>query len=236
MTGKQRVLKALNFEEPDRVPRFTTFWGEFFDAWHRQKGEDYDGDILDYYGIDMVVAAADETPWPTSAGALKKEKGELIERTGWGSIERSKDGAHFTEVLETAVAERADPESLRFDDPLMDARYEAAGGIVDAHRDRLAVFTKTGGPYLRSSFIRGREDLLLDIAEDPAWTKAFVERVTDHLTAVGVESIRRFGLEDTGIWIYDDVCDMSGPIMGPKTYEKIFYPSLCRMIDAYKAA
>ncbi|MDK1031535.1 MAG: uroporphyrinogen decarboxylase family protein, partial [Planctomycetia bacterium] len=236
MTGKERVLLALDFEEPDRVPRYTTFWGGFLEDWHRQKGKDFSGDILDYYGIDIVVAAADETPWPTSAGVVKQEKGQLVERTGWGTVERSRDDAQFTEVLETAVPKRIDPDSLQFDDPLLDVRYEAAGHIADAHRDKQAVFAKTGGPYLRPSFIRGRENLLLDIAEDPAWTKAFVERVTEHLTAVGVESIRRFGLEDTGIWIYDDVCDMAGPIMGPKTYEKIFYPSLCRMVDAYKAA
>lgn len=30
-------MKALNFEEPDRVPRHENFWPEFTEAWCRQK-------------------------------------------------------------------------------------------------------------------------------------------------------------------------------------------------------
>jgi uroporphyrinogen decarboxylase len=84
--------------------------------------------------------------------------------------------------------------------------------------------------------MRGQQDFLMDVAEDPEWTRAFVDRVTDHILTVGVESIRRFTLQQTGIGIYDDICSIHGPVMGPRAFERIFLPSLRKMVKAYKKA
>ena len=236
MTGRDRVMRALAFEEPDRVPRFFGFWPEFIDAWRQAKGVGPEADISRWCGSDMLVVAADETVWPTAAGVVEQHGTTRVERTGWGALVRARDDAKFTAMLEAAVPRRVDPDTLCFDDPLLDARYEQAAQAAALHRDELAVFCKTGGPYLRAAYMRGQEQFLMDVAEDPGWVKAFVGRVTDHIAAVGVESIRRFGLEDTGIGIYDDACTIHAPIMGPKAYEQLFYPSLCKMVDAYRAA
>ena len=232
----ERVMKALNFEEPDRVPRFDLFWPEFTDVWRRGKGLAPDADPTDYYGVDMVVVAADETAWPTRAEVLSGDMGEFTERTGWGAVHRRVEGRFFYEEIEPGLSERIDPDKLEFDDPLLDSRYEAAGARAEQYKGRCAVFAKTGGPYLRAATVRGIENFLVDIAEDPEWVMAFVERMTDHMIQVGVEQIRRFGLESTGIGIYDDVATNHGLIMGLSRYEKLFYPSLRKMVAAYKKA
>ena len=39
MTSKERVIAAMNFQEPDRVPRyFSPFWSEFKALWERVHG------------------------------------------------------------------------------------------------------------------------------------------------------------------------------------------------------
>ena len=235
-SGQERVMKALNFQEADRVPRFETFWSEFTKGWLREKGLDAEAEPSDYYDIDMVVVAADETPWPSRAGVVERRGTSRLERNGWGSLWRRKEGAKFYREVEVALPERVDPESLEFDDPLLDRRYEAAGRRAERHRGCRAVFCKTGGPYLRASFMRGTMNFLMDIADDPGWVKALVERVTDHITRVGVEQIRRYRLQETGIGIYDDIATSQGPIMGIASYEEIFYPSLQKMVRAYKEA
>ena len=231
-----RVMCALDFREPDRVPRFFSFWEEFGEAWRRHTGAAPDADILDWCGNDIIIAAADETVWPTRAGEVERDGDTIIERSGWGAVTRRRDDAKFSECIATALPERVDPDTLRFDDPRLDVRYEAATAHAAKYRDRAAVFAKTGGPYLRAAYMRGQEAFLMDIAEDPGWVKAFVERVAEHMAAVGVESIRRFGVQDTGIGIYDDACTIHAPIMGPRAYEELFYPSLCKMVDAYHRA
>ena len=229
----QRVKTMLSFEEPDRIPRFFSFWPEFNTAWDERYGPT---DLVAHFGNDITVVAADETAWPTRAEILSRDGDETIHRTGWGHTERIKTGTHFSEWIEPAITERVDPDSLVFDDPLLDARYEAAEKSAAAVKDQLFLFGKTGGPYLRAAFMRGEENFWMDVAEDPEWTRAFVDRVADHITQIGVEQVRRFGLSDTGMSIYDDVAASWGPFVGPANYEKIFLPALRRMIAAYKDA
>jgi len=232
MTGKQRVLAALEYRQADRTPRFWDyFWPEFCIEWT----ERFPGiDPMHHFGNDMQVVAADETPWPTLAGLIRETGQERIVRNGWGQVQRTKTGTYFNELIEVGVPKRIDPDAIPFDDPLMDSRY---AGMPDGDlRQKWFLFCKTGGPYMRSAFLRGEEQFWIDIGEDPTWVQAFVDRVTDHLIAVGVESIRRWGMQDTGIQINDDVAASWGPFVGPETYERIFLPPLRRMVKAYREA
>jgi uroporphyrinogen decarboxylase len=236
VTSHERVALALSFQEPDRVPRYIGFSDGFSQNWKSQKGEDTWQEFLDRLSSDFAIVSANEKPWPSRVKVIRENSNELVIRDGWGSVTLSKTNAEFEHILEPGVRERVDPDTLVFEDPHADHRYCGAEMRVQELWDSKYVVCKTGGPYIRGSFMRGREAFLLDMVEDPGWTKAFVERLSDHLTAVGVESIRRFQLQDTGIIMHDDVCAMRGPIMGPDTYEKLFYPSLCKMIKAYKEA
>jgi len=234
MTAKQRVTAALNFRESDRVPRmFNSFDDRFVRCWRERHG---DIGAEKFSGSDLTVTVANETAWPTRAGVVEERAGETVTRNGWGWLERRTEGTSFAEMFDRALAGRPDPETLVFDDPLLDERYEAAGQRFDALRDRLYVMCKTGGPYLRVAMMRGEEDFWLDIADDPGWVKAIVDRVADHITTVGVESLRRFACQDTGIAIYDDCAANWGPFISPDTYERLFLPALRRMIQAYRAA
>ena len=236
VASRDRVIKALNFEEPDRVPRYEGFWEEFADAWREQRQAPPDADPHEAYEIDMTVVAADETAWPSRSGELERNGSESLVRTGWGAVHRRFDSAKFYEELEPGLAERTDPDKLVFEDPLADTRYEEAGRRALECRDRVAVFAKTGGPYLRAATVRGMENFLMDVAEDPGWVKAFVDRLTDHMLTVGVEQIRRFGVQSTGIGIFDDIATNTSPMMGVDSYERLFYPSLRKMVRAYKEA
>ncbi|MBI2192239.1 MAG: hypothetical protein HYU36_09665 [Planctomycetes bacterium] len=236
LSSRERVMCALNFREPDRIPRFFSFWPEFVQTWQKTKGTGSHLDVARSYGSDMMIVAANETAWPSSAKTVEQAGDQIIHRTGWGELKRTRSGAMFSQTLQTALPKRVDPDRLEFEDPLLESRYEGAAAQAAAHQDEFAVFGKTGGPYLRAAFLRGQEDFLADIAEDPAWVKAFVDRVTDHILQVGQESIRRFQLQATGIGIYDDACSFSSPIMGPAAYEKLFFPALCKLVRGYKQA
>ena len=233
MTGKERVLAALEYREADRVPRFwDCFWDEFIVEWTKR----FPGsDVMRHFGNDMLVVVADETTWPTRAGVIRESGNERIVRNGWGKVNRIKRDAHFSELIEVAVPQRIDPDTIVFDDPLMDSRYEERF-FDDKLQEEWFLFCKTGGPYQRSTFLRGEEQFWVDIMDDPGWVRAFVDRVTDHLIAVGVESIRRWKMQETGIAICDDVAASWGPFVGPEIYERMFLPPLRRMVKAYKDA
>lgn len=238
MTSKQRVTAAMSFQEPDRIPRyFSSFWPEFDANWERVHGPT---DLFKHFGEDMRLVEPEESPWPGRAGVIERRGDQAIVRSGWGETKLTQFADLTPQVMgqliEPALKDRVDPETLEFDDPLLDSRFETAGKQAAALKNEYFVWCKSGGPYLRAAFMRGEEQFWLDVAEDPGWTRAFVDRVVDHIVTVAIEGMRRFGLEDTGIAIYDDVASSLGPFVGPKHYERVFLPALRRMVKAYKQA
>jgi uroporphyrinogen decarboxylase len=238
----ERVLTACAFRRPDRIPRFDGFW-EFPDAWRRRFG--------DPAGLtDILIWCPDESPLSSRARPLREEGGYLYEIDGWGRTIRRRPDAFFVETLAVTLPEGIDPDQVEFDPPELESRYltgKMDGSVTFptvAERDRAlaedkrrhCVFGKTGGPYLRSSFVRGESQFLLDMAADPAQAKDIADKVAQHLLAVGREEIRRWQLGATGIWIYDDMAYNHAPMFSPRQFEQVLLPAYRRMIRGYKEA
>ncbi|MAF12066.1 hypothetical protein CMK11_16605 [Candidatus Poribacteria bacterium] len=236
MDSLERVMAALEHRPPDRIPKFDSFWAEFASRARAELGLQSDVNLDDHFGIDITIAVADETPFPTRAVELSREGDEVVRRDGWGRVVRERAGAYFSEVLDVPVKAKGDLDRLAFDSPTMDARYAGFLRTVDANRDRRAVFCKTGGPFLRTSFMRGKVEFLMDIAGDPPFAKALSDRVADHIIEIGVESLRRGDLCDTGLWIYDDMAHNLQPFPSPRSFERVFLPAYRRMVRAFKNA
>jgi uroporphyrinogen decarboxylase len=251
MTSSQRVQAALNFERPDCPPLFDMYWGGFVAAWRKRHGllprhdiplDDvvYDDlDILSYFGVDMYQLIPDEEPWPGARQELKREDNYIIERDGWGRIIRRGTTSPYGIPVEVPLVKKAELDRLDFEPIGSDRRYAPMfAGIDRARRMRHQpyLFLKTGGPYLRSSFLRGEHQWYLDIATDSAFAAALATRVTDHLIGVGCEALRRSNLADTSIWIYDDIASNRGLLISPQAYERLFLPQVQCMIQAFRAA
>jgi uroporphyrinogen decarboxylase len=235
MTSEERVLAALAFQKPDRMPLFDSFWPEFVDAWRRDRGFAEDADIQAYYDLDVQIVIPDETPFPGRAAVIEANEGDEISRTGWGVVQRCKSGTKFYEELDVALSDKHLLDRLAFESPLLDRRYPSAEDVADLKR-RYCVFVKTGGPYLRTSNLRGMTQWLIDLAEDEAFARELAMRVTRHITAVGLEAIRRYDLYHTGIWFYDDMAANVGPMFSPRTFERVFLPCYEWMCEQYRAA
>jgi uroporphyrinogen decarboxylase len=236
MTSRDRVLRAFRFELPDRVPLYDGYWPEFVDAWRTAKALPRDANIQDHYGVDIRIAVGDETLAPSRAEVLEETAEHRIERDGWGQVKRVLKGGYFFEQLEPNVKSRADLDNLYVDPPDMPSRYEPHDAGMPKLKERYAVFAKTGGPFIRTCFVRGDENYLTDAAADPEFAAELTMRVTDHLIAVGCEELRRWELQDTGIWVYDDMASVNGPMFSPATTERILAPCWSKMVAAYREA
>ena len=229
MTPRERSLAACAFRRPDRIPRFDNFW-DYTREWEARFGP---AESLS----DIEIITPDETPFPSRARRIKEEAGWIYEVDAWGRTVRRRTEAFFVEVLESPIPAGADLDAIRFESPVLDARYAVmAREEVERVRRQRALFAKTGGPFLRTSFVRGETQFLLDIAGDPPLAAMLADKVADHLTAVGVEAIGRYGLQETGVWIYDDMAFNGGPLFSPKSFERVLLPAFRRMIAAYKRA
>ena len=234
--SRTRVLTAIDGARPDRVPTFDSFWTEFREAAVRELGLPGDVDLDDHFDIDICIAVADETPFPSAARTLRVDGDTRVQVDGWGRTVETRTGAFFYRELGVPINSRADVEGAVFEAPALDDRYAGFLRTVARNRDRRCVFVKTGGPFLRSAFMRGKAAFLEDIAGDPPFAKALADKVADHIIGIGLESLRRGDLWDNGLWIYDDMAYNDGPLFSPGSFETVFLPAYRRLVAAFKEA
>jgi hypothetical protein len=223
--ARDRVRRAYGFLRPDRIPRFDNFW-DYPEEWRALLGEPEELS-------DIEIWAPSEGAFCTGERLVKDGGDERIRVDAWGATTRERAGAYFAETLEVAIPAGTDPDSVQFDPPWLDARF---GQGRDARGASRYVFGKTGGPYLRTTFVRGEAQFLLDIASDAHLALALADKMADHLAAVGVEAIRRWNLQETGMSIWDDMAGNHAPMFSPDQFERIFLPGYRRMIKAYRDA
>jgi len=239
MNSSERVMAAIEFRLPDRLPRWDAFdiFGSFPQRWRAWRGVTGDANPADYYQIDIGMVMSDEGPFFSLAQELRQEGAYQIVRDGWGRTIRQAPGqAYFMKTLETVLDDPANLDRLKFEDPADDLRFDGYLERIASERQvgRLA-FSKVGGIYCRAQFMRREDRLLVDMATDPGFCRALFERVADHLTRVALEELRRTDSWGTGMWVYDDFASSQAPMFSPAMWEQYLLPRYARMIETLRA-
>lgn len=231
MTSKERVTAVLNFQQPDYMPFHTYFWPEFVDEYKQARGVDPNV----RFPCDIRVLVGDETPYMTKAKTLRREGDFEIKRDGWGRTIRVREGAYFMHQIESAY-DGGELKYGEFDSPYLAERYERIDEQIEDLKERYYVFAKTGGPFIRTYFMTGEVELLMNMAGDTELAKEQVMRTAHHLADIGCEELRRWDLYDTGAWISDDMASTEGPMFSPKTAEEVLAPAWDYMLRRFKDA
>jgi len=198
MSSKDRVLAACAFKPPDRIPRIEFFW-EYPTSWEKRFGP---VEALN----DVIIWSPNEGTFLTGARRIKEDKGYIYEVDKWGRTVRSRKGAFFVETLEVPFSDVVNIETIQFEPPELESRFltietetildiplikgkpslSKVNRALRQAKGQGCVFGKTGGPYLRSTYMRGEKQFLIDIAEDPVLAKVIADKVAAHLIAVGI--------------------------------------------------
>lgn len=233
-----RVLAAIRFEKPDCVPIWTPgFDPGFVRRWQKWKGAGDEVHPLTHYRNDTRILIGDERFFPSRAGLLRREGGYEISNNGWGCVVRSKPGGYFSEEIERVLNEPGDLDRIEFEPASLPGRYlglsEQAGR---ARRKGVCAFTKIGGLYIRSHFLRGEDRLLMDMAADESFCHALFDKVAAHFEQMALETLKRTQTYDTGLFVYDDIAGLKGPMFSPRMFERYFLPRYQRIIAGCRAA
>lgn len=123
----ERVTRALNHQEPDRVPISDFFWGGFKERWRQELGLAPDADPYYHYDLDWIVTVPNMDPHIRSFETLSETATEVVVKTGYGAIMRKKFDYPMPEFIgwETDSIEKL--AALEFDDAHDRRRYFEAG-------------------------------------------------------------------------------------------------------------
>jgi uroporphyrinogen decarboxylase len=254
MDHRERVMTAINHEEPDRVP--TAIWGSTYgitdplyyklvkrfnlsepvDPFRKRRGHSvnyYDDRILDALDIDVrhVWLGFSDLAGPTKDGGVD----------AWG-IGWEQFGIYFAPT-QHPLAEANLEDILRYSYPDVEkfirldelrrrtmflkgnTDYAVVGRSVDSY-----------GPFERACSLMGTEKLMLNIVLDEDLVIALVEKITDVLCR-----LTEIYMEVVGQWL--DIIELPGddyaaenPLISPKHFDRIFSNSWRRIIDIIRDA
>ncbi len=254
MTSRERVLCALNHEEPDRVPFFLGVGGATsllvpvneklmahlgVQAESRSTSRIFQYALLDEAVMTRLGSDGRPLLFGPAPGPLRKDISPTEFVDEWGLNWQQKPGVLYYEKVNAPLqkATIADLEHYPWPDLAHPSRFV---GVAEEAR-RLHEETPYAIAALSGSMIydlcwllRGMDTWLMDLATDPEFAHALLRKATD-LWVAGVTAM----LQEVGPFIdlistSDDLGTSKGPFMSPEMYRRLIKPYHAEFFAAIK--
>ncbi len=220
LTSRERILRVLRREEPDRVPHFE--W--LVDRRVREALCPGCRDNMEFawrLGHDAIVI---------DLSFRKERAGEGRWRSEWGYVTQDTPEEHGIEV-ESPIKTLADFERFQAPDPCEPWRYRAAEEALATYGRERAVIVHLNDVFSLPRYLMGMEHLLVSIAADPELVTALVNMSVEYNLTLARELVAR-GVQI--VYTGDDFAYNTGPLMSPRHFRKLFAPALKRVIGGFK--
>jgi uroporphyrinogen decarboxylase len=261
MTSRERVIKALNHEEPDRVP---IDLGGFQTGIHKRAYKA----LIDLLGLREEVQILDpvqQLAVPSEA-VLKKFHVDIRYITAHGPDSfqggigiNEREGKRWHDLRDEfgVVWSMPEDQMLYMDisyHPLADATIKDVeaypfpnGG--DPRRftgvREKALTMRQNTPYALSSgicgvtyevcwYMRGLERWFMDMMENPVFCEVLIDRTTQYWVEWMTSFLRQVGDLLDIVMIGDDLTGQEGPLFSPNFYRTVVRPRQQRVVDIIK--
>ncbi|HOL22161.1 MAG TPA: uroporphyrinogen decarboxylase family protein [bacterium] len=224
MTSRDRVLKALNHQIPDRVPVQDSPWGATVSRWHKE-GLPENISPEEYFGYEFAFFGADLSPrFPVKT--LEKNDEYIITTTSTGEkIKNHRDYSTTPEVIDCYVKTKDDwnevKKRLKPDWTRVDWATGLANNKTAIEEGKFVCFAAACGYDALQGYMKS-EQLLITIAEDPDWVKDMVMTLAE-LIIVTAELMINNGFKFDGAFLYNDMGYRNGLLFSPDSYRKTHY-------------
>ncbi len=234
MNSKQRVLTAVHLAEPDRVPLDFLPNPWVMERLHRDLGTTTHRELLARLHSDIVDLRGVVDPRYCGPVPQRRELGDGVRENLWGWRQKVMQTATGPEdcFVEFVLAGAASVEDLqRHPWPQADWFDFSDFAARLAPWEDLAVMASGASVFQHPSFLRGIDNLLMDMAVQPEMAHWLIDRFTDFyldffdrlLTAArGRIDILRAA---------DDLGTQRGLFFSPEMFRTFIKPRLQRLVD-----
>lgn len=231
LTSRQRLQRALEHRDHDRVPRYDAFWTETL---ARFIDEGLAGRPDDAFGFDMdKISHYAPVPFPGRHEVIHEDADTVAFVNAYGV--RQRRWKNRSGVPEHLGCECVTPDiwrktfKPRFADPFVDLDQLKARHAV-AYDAARWICVGTRGVFSFVQTLVGDDVLLMAMADDPQWTIDMFQTVTGAFIAM-LQKALDAGLEIDGLWVADDQAYRNGPFMSPAMYRQQIWPCHKRLAD-----
>lgn len=220
MTSKERVLRTIKFQKPDRIP---------VDLWVLPAAYYRYGDrlrkLIDERDIDFARA-------PYNDPCIDENYYEIgVHKDVWGSVWRKAQRGLVGEVKEYPLADYAALATYKSPKSLLKSGFEETDRFIEANSHKFML----GGwisIFERMQFIRGTENLYLDVAEESKELYTLLDIVMDFYR----EYLKQWLAHDVdAICFGDDWGSQRALLLSPASWRKIFKPAYGELFAMIKA-
>ena len=254
LTSRERVLCALNHEEPDRVPIFFGTSGVtsmLSPAYERLKSRfgiqgparfisrafqyaRIDEEVMQRFGSDGRPLLAGPAP-----SSLRREISQDLFVDEWGILWERRPGTLYYEVKEAPLRHATLDDLAKYPWPALADPGRFAGLAEEARALReqtgCAVVALSGvSPFESIQLLRGSEQFLIDLAADRDFAAALLRKVTDLMLASVTQLVAAAGEYIDVIVMGDDMGTQTSLIMSPRMYRTMIKPLHAELIAAVK--
>lgn len=242
MKHRDRVITALDHEEPDRCPMQISCTPEFAARLqqgsskpHNPHGGGNTYEIEREIGADMLLSSVGWVNGYYQPGYQEIES--YVDE--WGVIWRCTEyttrygEGKYTEPFGHPLADDAALDSYQAPDPHRSELYTEVERAIRDFRDEYWIVGVTPTTIFESAWaLRGYDRLLMDLAVDPDRaeqalniTFKYHSAVTEHLARLGVDMI----------WLGDDMGSQNAMLISSAMWRRFFKPKMASLIECLKA-
>lgn len=238
MDSRERMLKALRHEQPDRIPIHDSLWLETVRQWQKQ-GLPTEIPPEDYFGYEMISLGFDQSPL-FEVKTLHKDNEYVVETTPYGGVRKNfRTYASTPEIMGWAIESKEDwarikprhfadfvPDYARVDWVSLRQRYHQARSEGKC----IALSAVVGYDQLQR-YVKS-EELLMLTADDPAWFREMVETMAELVLRLS-KLIIGAGYKPDIAFFYNDMAYRNGPLFSPRTYRNCILESDKMLCDYF---
>lgn len=252
MTSRERVIKAINHQEPDRIPLDINPLFDFYINLKKYLNIDIEEsvkhnfamevvphqEVLERLNVDVISVKLGS---PTKRNSENRSDG--LVKDDWGILYKmvaQPGGGRYYEVVEPPLKNATINDLNKYPWPQPDLPGRGESAEINAKRlyedTDLAILGRFGGPITETAlYMLGMENWMIRLAQDPDFIWALLEKITNIQIAFD-----RIGLEATAKYLQifkasgEDLGMQTGPLYSPKMFKKQLLPHLERRFIAAK--
>ncbi len=260
MTSRERVARALNHEEPDRVP--IDFGGTIVTTIGKvahQQLKDYiglgnqnEGAIMDpmqqmvrpdirlgrRFNADCYcLLPRASSKWQLE---IKEEENELVYEDEWGvKFRRSRNGLYF-ELKESPLESASLHGIEKFswpdgsDPARVDGLEKEAERLFENTDYALIMEEPSGGIYLQAALLMGFQKYLTSLLTHEELVRRIFERILKFQQDFWRNALEKVGGYIQVVRLSDDLGSQCGPLISPELYQKVLKPFHHRLVTFIK--